>query len=157
MPQSIPSWGQKGSFKGRSKKGADISNPKGKSKQVTFKGKQKAGVVFGGKGKAKGYGKVPTKGSGKKRKQSRRLQKVSPVSRHTQPAFQTNLDEKTSRKRLQDPPLSRSGKRTRTVPVAIPRAGMPVPPAKYLGNAERMRVHEMKLVNKLGVGQLRHT
>ena len=35
-------------------------------------------------------------------------------------------------------------KRTRSVPVAIPRAGMPVPPAKYFGNPERMRLHEMK-------------
>ena len=144
MPSNPPWYAKKATGKGGSKKGADKVNQTGKFKQYTCKGKQKGRVIIGPKGKAKGYGKKAAKGRGKRGKQTKLPQKVSPVCRQAQPAFQTRLGEKTSRKLLQGPPPSGSAKRTRTVPVAMPRAGMPVPPPKYFGNPERMRLHEMK-------------
>ena len=144
MPENPSSWAKKATGKGGSKKGADKVNQTGKFKQYTCKGKQKGRVIIGPKGKAKGYGKKAAKGRGKRGKQTKLPQKVSPVCRQAQPAFQTRLGEKTSRKLLQGPPPSESAKRMRTVDLAMPRAGMPVPPPKYFGNPERMRLHEMK-------------
>ena len=144
MPSNPPRYALKATGKGGSKKGADKVNQTGKFKQYTCKGKQKGRVIIGPKGKAKGYGKKAAKGRGKRGKQPKLPQKVSPVCKQAQPAFQSRLGEKTSRKLLQGPPPSESAKRMRTVDLAMPRAGMPVPPAKYFGNPERMRIHEMK-------------
>jgi hypothetical protein len=145
MPENPPSWAKKSTSKGGSKKGEPVAfNQKGKFKQDTSKGKQKGKFPFGAKGQGKHYVKKGGKSHGKRGKQAKLRQKVSPVCRQDQPAFQTKLAEKTSRKRLPPPPFGGSAKKTRTVPVAMPRAGMPVPPAKYFGNPERMRIHEMK-------------
>ena len=144
MPSNPPRYALKATGRGGSKKGADKVNQTGKFKQYTCKGKQKGRVIIGRKGKAKGYGKNAAKGRGKRGKQPKLPQKVSPVCKQDQPAFQSRLAEKTSRKLLEGPPASESAKRRRTVDLAMPRAGMPVPPAKYFGNPERMRIHEMK-------------
>ena len=144
MPSNPPWYAKKPIGKGGSKKGADKVNQTGKFKQYTCKGKQKGRVISGPKGKAKGSQKKAAKGRGKQGKQPKLPQQVSPVCKQDQPAFQSRLGEKTSRKLLQGPPPSESAKRTRTVDLAMPRAGMPVPPPKYLGNPDRMRLHEMK-------------
>ena len=117
-------------------------NQKGKS--GTSKGKPKGKHYVGSKGHGKHGGETKGKDRWMRRPSSPGSQRVSPVSKHDQPAFQTNLAMKTSRKRLADNVPGSSSKRTRTVPVAMPMAGMPVPPAKYFGNSERMRLHEMK-------------
>ena len=146
MPQRTPAWAEKSNSIGGSKKGEPAgASQKGKFNQATSKGKQKGKFLFAGKGQGKQYGKKGGKSHGKRGKQAkRRGRKVSPVSKEDQPAFQTKLAERTSRKRLQSPPPGGSSKKTRTENVAIPRAGMPVPPAKFLGNSERMRMHYMK-------------
>ena len=145
MPSNPPPWyGKKATGKGKSKKGTGKDNQARNFKQYTCKGKQKGRAGIGSKGKAKCYGNKAAKGRGKRGKQRELPQKVSPVSKQAQPAFQSRLGEKTSRKLLQGPPPSGSAKRRRTVDLAMPRAGMPVPPPKYFGNPERMRLHEMK-------------
>ena len=141
MPSNPPRYGCKATGKGGSKKGAN----KGKFKQYTGKGKQKGRVITGPKGKSKSYGKNAAKGRGKRVKKQHKLpQKVSPVCKQAQPVFQSKLAERTSRKHLEGPPASESPKRRRLVNVALPMAGMPVPPPKYFGNPERMRFHNMK-------------
>ena len=134
MPQNVPVWAKKSS-KGGSK---------GKTKQDTYKGKFHHKGVHYAKGQGKFGIKKGAKGKGKRGKQDRPRRKVSPVSRANQPAFQTNLANRTSRKSLQPPPEGPPAKRTRTVPVALPMAGMPVPPSKCFGNSDRMRSHHMK-------------
>ena len=143
MPSNPPRYAMQGSGKGKSKKGADKGNETGSFKPYNYKGKQKRRFSNRPK-RAKGDGKKATKGRGKAGKQPKLPQKVSPVSKQDQPAFQSRLAEKTSRKLLERPPATESAKRRRTVDLAMPRAGMPVPPAKYFGNPERMRLHEMK-------------
>ena len=144
MPSNPPRYAMQGSGKGKSKKGADKGNETGSFKPYNYKGKQKRRFSNRPK-RAKGDGKKATKGRGKAGKQPKLPQKVSPVSKQDQPAFQSRLADKTSRKRLSGPPAtSSSAKRTRAVDLVTPMAGMPPPPAKYWGNPERMRTHVMK-------------
>ena len=91
MPQSIPTWYDKASGKKASGKVNQTRN----FKQYTCKGKQKGRVMIGAKGKAKCYGNKAAKGRGKRGKQRELPQKVSPVSKQAQPAFQSRLGEKT--------------------------------------------------------------
>ena len=142
MPSNPPSYGWKNTGKVGSEKKGDKFNHPSKFKQYTGKGKPKK--IIGRKGKAKGYGKNAAKCRQKRGKQPKLPQKVSPVCKQDQPAFQSRLAEKTSRRLLTGPPVSESPKRRRKADLVMPRAGMPVPPAKYFGNPERMRLHEMK-------------
>ena len=143
MPQRLHARAMKFTSKGGFRGGKPgTSNQKGKS--GTSKGKPKGKNWVGAKGHGKHGGQTKGKARWKPKQPSTGSHRVSPVSRQDQPAFQTNLAMKTSRKRLADHVPGSSSKRTRTVPVAMPMAGMPVPPAKYFGNSERMRLHEMK-------------
>ena len=143
MPQKVPARAMRFTSKGGFQKGKPGAfNQKGKS--GTSKGKSKGKYSFGVKGQGKHGVQKGGKSHGKRGKQANLRQKVSPVCRQDQPAFQTKLAERTSRKRLPPPPFGGSAKKTRTVPVAMPRAGMPVPPPKFFGNPEGMRFHEMK-------------
>ena len=145
MPPKTPAWAMKSTGSAGSKKGEPVaSNQKGKSKGNTFKGKQKGRHTFGVKGQRKHGVAKGGKGQGKQSNPFQSNFRVSPVSRQDQPAFQTNLAGKTSRKRLTPPPPGFQAKKLRSVPVAMPMAGLPVPPSKYLGNPDRMRLRHMK-------------
>ena len=143
MPQNQISRVMKISVSGATSKSMSVGKyPKGRGTARIPKAKAKNLPI--GKGQGKLGIRKGSKGDGHKSKDVAPSQRVSPVHRKDQPAFQTNLADKTSRKQLPDAPPGSSAKRTRSIPVAMPRAGMPVPPPKFFGNPDRMRMHDMK-------------
>ena len=105
MPPKTPLWAMKSTGSAGSRKGRPVaSNQKGKSKGNSSKGKQKGKHTFGAKGQGKRGVIKGGKGQGKRSSPSQLNFRVSPVSRHDQPVFQTSLAARSSRKRLPTPP-----------------------------------------------------